>query len=179
MKSFLNTIRIGRGAVLGLAIALGACHSIETRIEIDAPPERVWREFAAYRNYGDWNPFIRRFDGTVAVGETIEVEIQPPESDAMVFRPEVLEFDAGKRLEWRGRFLLPGIFTGQHRFELVALEGGRTLFKQSEKFNGILVPLFSFDATRRGFENMNRALKARVESRASGGSRTAAARAER
>jgi hypothetical protein len=34
------------------------------------------------------------------------------------------------------------LFDGEHSFELITLEKNRTLFKNSEKFKGILVPLF-------------------------------------
>ena len=72
-----------------------------------------------------------------------------------------------RELRWLGRLFVPGIFDGEHFFELAPLEEGRsTRFTQGERFKGILVPFLrrSLDnGTRKGFEAMNQALKDRVE----------------
>lgn len=77
----------------------------------------------------------------------------------------VLRADAPTELRWKGRLLIPGPFDGEHSFHLQALDSRRTKFAQKEVFSGILVPLFGsrLSATRRGFELMNQALKARAE----------------
>src|ERR1043166_415244 len=70
-----------------------------------------------------------------------------------------------RELRWLGRFLLPGLFDGEHQFTLQAMASG-VRFTQSERFSGILVPLFrrSLDTdTKRGFLEMNLALKHRAE----------------
>jgi hypothetical protein len=61
---------------------------------------------------------------------------------------------------------MPGIFDGEHSFELLAQGQGQTRFIHKEIFSGILVPMFwsTLDRdTRAGFNNMNQALKARCE----------------
>jgi hypothetical protein len=137
-------------------------------IEIDAPPEAVWRVITDTARYGDWNPFIRRLLGELREGARLEVEIAPPGGRAMTFRPTVLAADANRELRWLGRLLLPGLFDGEHRFRLDPLPGGRTRFVQSERFSGLLVRLLGkgLGRTRLGFEHMNVALKAEVESHA-------------
>ena len=83
---------------------------------------------------------------------------------AMSFSPEVLEVEEQSVLEWRGRLAgIPGLFTGQHRFELVELGPARTELRQSEHFSGCLVPLFDLTPTEQGFHAMNRAIKERAE----------------
>ena len=70
-------------------------------------------------------------------------------------------------LRWLGRLLVPGLFDGEHSFTIRPLAEDRVRFVQREEFKGLLVPLFarSLDAnTRRGFEQMNAALKERAES---------------
>ena len=92
--------------------------------------------------------------------------IQPPDSKAMGFRPTLLEIRDGECFRWRGRFLLPRVMDGEHRFELEPAGAGRTRLNHSEQFRGVLVPLFRkmmASSTRLGFEQMNAALKARVE----------------
>ena len=139
--------------------------SISHTIEIDAAPEVVWRELADTGSYGDWNPFVRRLEGELTEGARLEVEITPPEGRAMTFKPTVIAAKPGRELRWLGHLLVRGLFDGEHSFELEPLTGDRTRFTQSERFSGLLVrPLGGGLAkTQRGFEAMNRALKARAE----------------
>jgi len=86
----------------------------------------------------------------------------------MMFRPRVVAVDEARELRWLGRLLLPGVFDGEHRFALHPLAEGRTRFERGERFAGLLVPLVRgrLDGdTRRGFDEMNAALKARAQSR--------------
>jgi hypothetical protein len=80
----------------------------------------------------------------------------------MTFKPKVLTFETNKELRWLGHFLFAGFFDGEHQFELIDNGNGTTTFRQSEKFKGILVPLFKKQLdnnTKRGFEKMNIKLK--------------------
>ncbi len=141
-------------------------HQLQAEIEINAGPERVWSILADSASYPVWNPFIRFIRGTLERGARLEVRIQPSGTKGMTFRPSVLAADAGRELRWRGHFLFPGIFDGEHRFVIEPLAAGKVRFRQSERFSGILVPIFrgSLDRdTKRGFEEMNLALKARAE----------------
>jgi len=77
----------------------------------------------------------------------------------------LLRLDAA--FEWLGRLVLPGLFDGRHRFELVP-DGDGTRLVHTERFTGLLVPLLkkSLDTkTIAGFRAMNTALKARAEAR--------------
>jgi hypothetical protein len=88
-------------------------------------------------------------------------------SDAfLTFRPTVLAVQPARELRWLGRFLIPGLFDGEHQFEIHPLGPGRVRFVQQERFTGVLVPLLARnldDHTLRGFNAMNAALKARAE----------------
>jgi hypothetical protein len=140
---------------------------ISREIEIDSPPDAVWAVLADTGAYSEWNPFIRRLTGDLRAGAKLEVEIAPPGGRAMTFKPTVLAAEPGRELRWLGRLLLPGLFDGEHRFLLEPLGDGRTRFVQSERFSGFLVrPLRrTLAKTALGFEQMNAALKERVEAR--------------
>jgi len=139
---------------------------LQTEIEIDAGPERVWSILTDFAAYPEWNPFIRFIHGAAEQGGRLEVRIQPSGTKGMTFRPSVLVADAGRELRWLGRLLLPGIFDGEHRFVIEPIAAGKVRFQQSERFSGILVPIFRgshYRDTKRGFEEMNLALKERAE----------------
>jgi hypothetical protein len=141
-------------------------HQLQSEIEIKAPADRVWAILTDFAAYPEWNPFIRSISGALEPGARLEARLQPSGASGMTFRPTVLVADPARELKWLGHLLLPGIFDGEHRFTLEPLPGDRVLFHQSEQFNGLLVPLFrrSLDRdAKRGFEEMNRALKARAE----------------
>jgi hypothetical protein len=84
----------------------------------------------------------------------------------MTFKPQVLNAEPNRQLRWLGRLLVPGLFDGEHSFTIQPLEERCVRFVQREEFKGLLVPLFARSLetnTRRGFEQMNRALKERAE----------------
>jgi len=139
---------------------------LKTEILINTTPQKVWAILVDFQNYHEWNPFIKSITGNVLVGSKITVRLEPPEANGMTFKPKVLVFEMNKELRWLGNLLFPGLFDGEHKFELVDNGNGTTTFKQSEKFKGILVPLFKkmLDInTINGFNLMNQKLKELAE----------------
>ncbi len=139
---------------------------IKTEITIDTTPERVWEVLTAFEKYPSWNPFIKSLEGEVKVGEKIVVRLEPPGAKGMTFKPKVLAFDQNKMFKWMGHLFFPGLFDGEHRFELIDNGNGTTTFIQAEKFKGILVRMFSKmldGSTLNGFKTMNLKLKEAAE----------------
>ncbi len=135
-------------------------------IEIDAPAERVWQVLTDFGKFPEWNPFIRKIDGHAKVGARLQVQIGASGTRAMSFSPKMLNVEPNRELRWLGRLLIPGLFNGEHSFIIEPLDEKRVRFVQREKFTGLLVPFMtkSLDRdARRGFEEMNRALKERAE----------------
>ena len=141
---------------------------LTTEISINALPEKVWAILIDFENYHQWNPFIKSIGGDVEIGKRITVRLEPPDGKGMTFKPEVLTFDANKEFSWIGHLLMTGLFDGEHKFELIDNGNGTTTFKQSEKFRGILVPLFKKmldNNTKKAFNLMNQKLKEVVENK--------------
>lgn len=137
-----------------------------TEIQINASPERVWQLLIDFASYPKWNPFIRRASGKPEKGEQLEVYLQPEGAGGMTVRARVLTSEPGRELRWRGHLLLPGLFDGEHSFIIEPLVAGGVRFIQREIFSGLFVPLFAHKMdteTRRGFEDMNQALKLLAE----------------
>ncbi len=138
---------------------------LRTEIDIDAPAERVWESLTDFPSFPEWNPFIREIQGTLAVGSRLEVTLGASGTTPMTFRPTVRSVVPNRELRWLGRVGLPGLFDGEHIFELEPLGPDHVRFVQRERFRGLFVPILgkSLDRdARRGFEEMNRALRARV-----------------
>ncbi|WP_317898452.1 SRPBCC domain-containing protein [Aurantibacillus circumpalustris] len=140
---------------------------IKTEILILASPEKVWNILTDFKIYPNWNPFIKFISGDPKAYRSINVTIQPPEKKAMKFSPKVLVYNLNKEFRWKGHFIIPGIFDGEHIFELINNKNGSTTFIQREVFGGILVPLLTkmLDVnTKNGFNLMNEKLKEQAES---------------
>jgi hypothetical protein len=139
---------------------------LRSEIEIDAPAGRVWEILTGFTGFPEWKPFIRQARGNLATGERLEVMMQPSGAGAMTFSPTVLKVETDRELRWLGHLFVPGLFDGEHIFTIEELGTGRVRFTQREIFTGLLVPLLArmLDTdTRRGFEEMNKTLKARAE----------------
>ena len=136
-------------------------NQLSTSITIQASPEAVWQVLTDFEAYPSWNPFIKSVKGEVAVGNQLDVQITN-----MKFKPKVLQFEENKAFVWLGNFILPGVFDGEHHFELVDNGDGTTTLQHFENFKGILFHLVKgklLPQTKEGFEAMNKKLKERVE----------------
>ena len=145
-----------------------AVKQVHSEIEIAAPVDRVWRALIDFAAYPSWNPLLTKIRGEPRVGERLRVRLAVGKR-AMTIAPTILRVDEARALVWRGSLPIPGLFVGEHWFELHALDGGRTRFHQWEKFTGLLIPLMTklLDGdTKRGYERMNEALKAHCEASA-------------
>jgi hypothetical protein len=143
-----------------------ASTAIQTEIEIDASPERVWRALTDFAAYPEWNPFIVRIEGQPVNGTRLNATMKPAGSRGMVIRPTVLQSLPNREFRWVGRLWLPMLFEGEHSFRIEPTESRRVRFVQSETFRGMLVPIFlrlMKAGTLAGFNAMNQALKQRVE----------------
>jgi hypothetical protein len=140
---------------------------LQTEIEINASAGTVWRVLTDFALYPEWNPFIRSLQGELVVGNRLCATIKPPGSREITFRPLVLVAVPDRALCWLGHLWVPGLFDGEHAFRIEPVDGDRVRFIHRERFKGILLPLLwkSLDRdARRGFEDMNRAIKDRSES---------------
>lgn len=139
---------------------------LRTEIKIKASHERVWEILTDFPKHAHWNPFIRQISGDLEVGARLEVEMGTPGKRVMKFKPKVITVRPEETFRWLGHLFIPGLFDGEHIFEIEPIEDGYVLFIQREKFHGVLVRFLWHSLntdTREGFTLMNQALKDRVE----------------
>ena len=139
---------------------------LTSEIDIAATPERVWQILTDLSGYHEWNPFVVAAQGRAETGCQLTLRMQPAEGRAVTLTPTVTDVVDARRLSWRGRFLVRGLFDAEHVFTLEAPPGGTTRLTQAERFSGVLVPLLarSLDrGTLPAFHAMNAALRRRAE----------------
>jgi hypothetical protein len=85
----------------------------------------------------------------------------------MAFTPEVLTCEPEREFRWKGKFLVSGVFDGEHAFIISQISSSSCRFVHEETFSGVLVPLLMRGRMRTGtvagFHAMNRAIKSRAE----------------
>jgi hypothetical protein len=148
----------------GHVVRHGKC--VYTDIIIKASVEKVWTEFTNFETYSTWNPFIKKLNGPIVVGQKIEALICPPDQKPMTFKPRVLVYEKEREFRWVGKLFIGRLFDGEHVFQLIDNGDGTTTFRQYEYFRGLLVPFLKKmlnTNTKQGFESMNVALKERCE----------------
>src|SRR5688500_5595082 len=147
-------------------VDLRTTRTIRSAIEIRAPLETVWRVLSDFPSYREWNPHLREVRGRPRQGGRLMVLSQPPGARALALRPRLLIWRPPYEFRWRANFISRHLFSGEPGFRLEAHAEDRVRFVHDETFRGLLVPLYSLvrmAATRRGFAQMNEALRDRAE----------------
>lgn len=145
--------------------------TIRSAIEIRAPLGTVWRVLTDFAAYPEWNPHVRRVIGKPIAGGRLTIHSQPSGGRPIVMRPRVVRWSPPNELRWRATFISRRLFTGEHGFRLESTGADSVRFIQDETFSGLLVPLYAklrLPATRRGFEQVNEALRQRAEAQTGG-----------
>ena len=141
---------------------------IDTYIDINAPPDRVWEVLVDFPGWKEWNPFIPSITGKLEVGASLCSTVSPPGMKSMEFKgfrsSKVFAVRPGQEIIYGGGFLL-FVYRGDHEISLNPLPGGGTRFRQIERWRGPMVLFMGrmFKPTEQGYHQMNQALKRRVE----------------
>lgn len=136
---------------------------IDTKIDIDADIETVWRVLTDFTSYEEWNPFISRVSTDLSVGSSITFDELRPNMPKSTYTSTIQYVDKNKRFGWCGG--VKYIWFVEHTFHLEKISDNKTSLIQQENAKGIVVPFIKekMAATEQGFVLMNRALKERSE----------------
>ncbi len=136
-----------------------------TRIDIAAPPARVWEVLTDFQAYPEWNPLIGSVEGIAALDQRVTVEVTPLSRS---YRVRIVAWEPPRKLAWRGWEILPVLFTGTHYFRLDPRPGGGTRLHHGERFTGWLSVLLRdslLERMHQAFTHHDLILKQRVEER--------------
>ena len=141
--------------------------TIDTSIAIDAPPVDVWHVLLDFPRYHEWNTLLAFVGGEPTLGNTLILRLTPPTGRGYTFKPVVTNHLPPTRFSWKGITGVPGVFDGEHFFELSPLPGNRTQLINREVYSGLVSPIMQrlplLRDAKPGFERMNEQLKQRVE----------------
>lgn len=132
-----------------------------TSVVLPAPPRTVWSVLTDGAGYEAWNPFITQMKGDLRPGGRLRNTMRPGGGKAVTFSPTILAVREGIELRWRGRFLFPGLFDGEHYFLLSGNDAETTLI-HGEVFSGLMLAFLDVERFRTDFEAMNAALARRI-----------------
>ena len=139
--------------------------TIQTEIIIDASAATVWNTLTDLPRYQEWNPFMVRSEGEIAVGKRLRNTMRNNGKD-LTFTPRVMSVVPGRKFAWLGSLWFKGLFDGHHYFEIEPLGPQRCKLIHGEHFSGLLssaiIKRIGAD-TRASFVPMNQALRARSE----------------
>lgn len=138
---------------------------IKTKIEINAPADKVWSVLVNFSDYSKWNPFIVSSEGNPIKGTHLINKMKNGDK-IFTFKPVLKEVEVNNKLSWLGHLFIPGLFDGFHYFKIEEIETNKVTLEQGESFKGILTGMMMKsigEQTRNGFIAMNNALKERVE----------------
>lgn len=132
------------------------------RARLDAAPFEVWRWMTDFASFPSWNPLLRKVEGTLHIGATLDVRARLGRR-VIHLRPLVTSAEPARELRWRTRVLVPGLFDVDRRFILDASGSQQTTLIQDETSTGLLVPfayaLAHMDRDlRAGFRDFSQAL---------------------
>lgn len=138
---------------------------IKTNIFINAPIELVWKMFLNTQAYEDWNPFMVSVQGSFVLGQKLKIKFQMAHGKSFSAAPVVEIVDLHTKIQWHGKFFIPGLFDGCHAFRFLPENNG-TRFYNEEMFSGLLIPFCGriLQETEKNFVLMNSAFKNYVES---------------
>ncbi|RLD18626.1 MAG: SRPBCC domain-containing protein [Bacteroidetes bacterium] len=142
--------------------------NLRTEIVINASDIAVWKVLTDFDAYREWNPFVH-IEGRPALGESlVNTMYLDKNGKSQIFKPEIIRWDEYKGFSWLGSLFVPGLFDGEHYFELERLDDNQVKLIHGENFTGVLSWLIMKligEKTLAGFERMNTALKIRVEAK--------------
>ena len=139
---------------------------IQTEIEIKAKQEEVWKVFTDFSSYPEWNVYSKKIIGDpmsflpfIGIDYTASGIYAP-----YLFISDIIVYS--HRFQFKAWGTINQVFSDVHNFVFIPIENHSTLFKHEAKLDGLLISLTPskvFEEVKVNHEQMNQALKRRVE----------------
>ena len=133
--------------------------------EIEAPCEQLWEILTDLEAYPEWNPFTRRVESTLELGDPVTLHIVLG-GKAMTRVEWISRVEPGRKISWGMQMLHRGLLNANRHQVIEPLATNRARYTTRDELSGLLTPLVMAlygKAMQEGFEAVARALKARAE----------------
>jgi hypothetical protein len=137
----------------------------EHRIGVQAPAAVIWSQIYDLARWSEWNPLYPEAAGEVRIGGVLTITLALAGQPSQVIRPVVLDWVPDEQLLWR-LTMLGGMIRTTRYIEIDALGPANCIVSNGEIFGGLMGPSLGKrvgPSVRRGFLDMNQALKDRAE----------------
>lgn len=150
-----------------LLISGNKMQTVETEIEIQAPPEKVWSIITDIDKWHEWSPIINASSGEAAVGSTVAITMMSKEAgkDGPKYNPEIIQMDEPTYFHWRAHMMAGFVFTNDKIIELEKTDAGTKVIHK-ETFKGLMAALMKGQMAKEVppmLTRMNEALKQLAE----------------
>lgn len=138
---------------------------LEHRIGIQAPAEVIWESLVDVNNWESWNPLYPRAEGTVRIGNTLNLTVNIPGQEPRHIQPRILDWAPEDHIHWR-LSLMGGLVKTIRYLEIEALSETGCIFSNGEIFDGLLGPTVARRYRRQlraAMASMGEALQLRAE----------------
>ncbi|HOT03445.1 MAG TPA: SRPBCC domain-containing protein [Methanolinea sp.] len=134
---------------------------IRSEIRINAPDDVVWKALLASDAIP---PEIGNAVHDMRIRQPFRV-VMNSEGRNITLTVTILAINPSRHMRWKGYLWAPGLFTGEHSFDIIEESRECSLLIQQETFSGILVPFLSrtIDQTEEQFGEANAAVKTLAE----------------
>ena len=113
--------------------------TLAAKIDVDAPPDRVWEVLTDFPRYPEWNPFMFSVEGTAEAGAHLRIGMQRRGGMVLRFGARVVVADPPRELAWTGEGLRghwPGLVRGDRRVVIDLLASGGSRVEMLTTFTG-------------------------------------------
>lgn len=142
--------------------------TIYTDIEIQASIRRIWEVITDFDNYYKWNPFIKKIEGKLSLGQSLTLHVKSNQKGKLKSYKNIIinSLKPEQELIWQWKILLKTLCFEEHCFHLTPIDDNKTLFVNRDEMTGI-IPFFQKRMIIRNSTNtfieINQALKKYIE----------------
>lgn len=138
---------------------------ISSKIIINAPKAFVWKILLDFEKYEEWNPFTRKVDCDLVVGNEVGLHVDMNgNGKTMLSKQSLLWLKEFESIAWGVKSGFP--IKNERAQILTVIDENTTEYHTYDKFYGFLVPLvvlFFGKKIQKGFDGIAQALKERAE----------------
>lgn len=141
----------------------------EIQLQVDAPPEYLWRVLIDFESYSEWNPFITKVEGEARIGAEINlhVKLDPRLDSIRLWKEMIISLKDNQHLSYDTHFLSSTLFNAVRWQTIRPVEDGtKSIYHTYQKITGLAswpISRTFGDRICAGFEASSRAFKQRVE----------------